>query len=156
LHCKSLESDLRNFSGPNSAEAGYSPRICLRIFIKKKLFKISAFSEVCESPDWPEWYYNLQDSCGFNSDSSICWKRFYKTVSKAKEWASNYCNTSTTCKWPAADLLQIDVRQTHHIAVSGCAIDWYPGDVVAWYSHSFALLLRNCITATNVGNIHFS
>lgn len=33
----------------------------------------------------------------------------------------------------AADLLQIDVRQAHHIAVCGCAIDWYPGDIAAWY-----------------------
>jgi hypothetical protein len=57
-----------------------------------------------------------------------------------KEWASSYCNKSTICKWPAADVLQIDVRQIHHIAVSGCAIDWYPGDVLAWYRHSFDLL----------------
>jgi len=35
LHCESLVSDPRNFSGPNRAEAGFSPRICLPLLIKK-------------------------------------------------------------------------------------------------------------------------
>jgi hypothetical protein len=35
LHCESLRSDPRNFSGPNSSEAGLSPRICLPLIINK-------------------------------------------------------------------------------------------------------------------------
>jgi len=46
---------------------------------------VSAFSEVWERPDWPEWDYNLEVSCSFNSDPSICWKHFSTTVSKTKE-----------------------------------------------------------------------